>query len=303
MTSTIDKPADFDAYWQDVTDELASYPSRPEVEPISMRSTDFADMYGVQLTSIGPYRIFAYLSIPHGEGPFPAIYYPAKYGSVVEPVPQGAANLNRSRFITCSVSARGQRNSNQPFAADFPGMLTHDIAHKSRYVFRGVAADCLRGLEFLLDRPELDRSRVVAVGNDMALITAALGHGVTHVVTTPSLFYDTAVLAPNTSSYPLQEINDVLRLNPKGAPAVSETLSHFNPRWFAPQVEANVLLSTDSAGGLLDRRALRPLIDALPGEVTVHESLNSSYKDGLFTEQWVAAQCGFEHAIVPEHWR
>ena len=303
MTSTIEKPAGFDAYWREVTDELASYPSSPEVEPISMRSTDFAAMYGVRLTSIGPYRIFAYLSIPHGEGPFPAIYYPAKYGSVVEPVPQGAANLNRSRFITCSVSVRGQRNSNQPFAADFPGMLTHNIGGKSRYVFRGVVADCLRALEFLFDRPELDPTRVVVVGNDMALITASLGQGITHVVTTPALFFDTAALAPNTSSYPLQEVNDVLRLHPETAPAVSETLSHFNPRWFAPQVEANVLILTDSTGGLLDRSALRPLIDALPGEVTVQESLNSSYKDGLFTEKWVAEQCGFDRAIVPEHWR
>ena len=268
-----------------------------------MRSTDFAEMYGVRLTSIGPYRIFAYLSIPVGDGPFPAIYYPARYGSVVEPVPQGAANLNRSRFITCSVSARGQRNSSQPYAADFPGMLTEHIVDKSRYVFRGVAADCLRALEFLLGRPELDRSRVIAVGNDMALITASLGQGITHVVTTPALFFDTAALAPNSSSYPLQEVNGYLRLNPESAPAVSETLSHFNPRWFAAEVESKVLLSTESDGGLLDRSAPRPLINAFPGEVTVRESQNSSYKDGLFTEEWIAAQCGFERAIVPEHWQ
>jgi cephalosporin-C deacetylase len=303
VTSTLEKPAGFDAYWREVIDELASYPMRPEIERVSMRSTDFAEMYGVRLTSIGPYRIFAYLSIPVGDGPFPAMFYTAKYGSVVEPVPQGAANLNRSRFITCSVSARGQRNSNQPFAADFPGMLTEGIVDKNEYVFRGVAADCLRALEFLLERPEIDRSRVVAVGNDMALITASLGEGITHVVTTPALFFDTSDLAPNTTAYPLQEVNDFQRLDPDSAPSVSETLSYFNTRWFAPGVESKVLLSTDSAGGLLDRETLRPLIHALPGEVTVHESLNSSYKDGLFTEEWIAAQCGFDRAIVPEHWR
>ncbi len=303
MTSTLEKPAGFDAYWREVIDELASYPMRPEIERVSMRSTDFAEMYGVRLTSIGPYRIFAYLSIPVGDGPFPAMFYTAKYGSVVEPVPQGAANLNRSRFITCSVSARGQRNSNQPFAADFPGMLTEGIVDKNEYVFRGVAADCLRALEFLLERPEIDRSRVVAVGNDMALITASLGEGITHVVTTPALFFDTSDLAPNTTAYPLQEVNDFQRLDPDSAPSVSETLSYFNTRWFAPGVESKVLLSTDSAGGLQDRETLRPLIHALPGEVTVHESLNSSYKDGLFTEEWIAAQCGFDRAIVPEHWR
>ena len=278
MTSTTSKPSDFDEYWESVLDELAAYPSRPEMELIPMRSTDFATMYGVRLTSIGPYRLFAYLSVPVGDGPFPAIYHVARYGSVVELIPQGAANLNRGRFVTCSISARGQRLSSQPFTAEFPGLLTKDIGDRDRYVFRGVTADCLRGLEFLLERREIDSSRVVAVGNDMALITAALGEGVTHVVCAPQLFSDATTIAPRTADYPLQEINDYLRLSPDRAAAVADTLSYFNLRWFAPGVMSKVLLSTQSDGGLLDRNALKPVIEALPGDVTVYESENSSYK-------------------------
>ena len=69
---------DFGRYWDDTLAELASYPAKPEVELMPIRCADFATMYSVRLTSIGPYRLFGYLSIPQGDGPFPAIYYPAE---------------------------------------------------------------------------------------------------------------------------------------------------------------------------------------------------------------------------------
>lgn len=297
------KPADFERYWRSALEELERYPASPEIDVIPIRCTDFATMYGVRLTSLGPYRLFAYLSIPNGDGPFPAIYYVAVYGSVVQPIPQGAANLQRSRHITFSIAARGQRNADQPFAALFPGLLTEGIDSPQTYIFRGIVADCVRGLEYLLTRPELDASRVVAVGNDLALITAALHPGVSHVVCAPGLFYNAAELASRTQAYPLEEINDYLRLHPDRASAVHNTLSYFDPRWFAPQVKAYTLLMAGAPGSLMDSRTLAPLATALQGKVRVHDSEQSSYKDGLFADQWVARQLGYKDAILPEHWQ
>ena len=39
--------------------------------------------------------------------------------------------------------------------------------------------------------------------------------------------------------------------------------------------------------------------------MTVHDSEQSSYKDGLYVETWMAAQCGIQEVqrILPEHWR
>ena len=171
------KPADFDQYWQRTLDDLAGFPVRPELELLPLRTTDFATLYSVRLTSLGPYRLFGYLSIPTGTGPFPAIYYAPKYQSVLEIIPQGTANLQRSAYITFALAGRGQRNSDTPYAAMFPGLLTEGIEQAETYIFRGLAADSMRGLEFLLARRELDPSRVVVVGNDLALITAALHRG------------------------------------------------------------------------------------------------------------------------------
>jgi cephalosporin-C deacetylase len=296
---------EFDAYWQETLDELARRPASPEIEAIPLRSTSFATLYGVRLTSVGPYRVFGYLSVPAGRGPFPAIYYAPKYQSVLEIVPQGTANLQRSRYVTFSLAGRGQRNADSPYAAMFPGLLTDGIDDPAAYVFRAIAADAARGLQFVRSRPEVDASRVVIVGNDVALIAAGLAPGATHVVTTPALFYRTAELAPRSQAYPLEEINDYLRTFPDRAASVRRTLGLFDPIGFAPRVRAATLLLAGAPGSLLDGRALEPLRAALGGRVTVHESEQSSYKDGLYAERWMAEQCGIGdvEAILPEHWR
>ena len=298
-------PEAFRGYWQDTLDALTRWPARPEIDVLPLRSIAFATLYGVRLTSLGPYRLFGYLSIPTGTGPFPAIYYPPKYQSVLEIIPQGTANLQRSRYITFSLAGRGQRNADTPFAAMFPGLLTEGIDDVASYIFRGIAADAVRGLEFLLTRRELDAARVVVVGNDLALITAALTSGATRVVTTPALFYETTALAPKTQAYPLEEVNDYLRMFPARAEAVRRTLACFDLRAFAPRVTATTLVMAGARGTLLDGPALRPLLTALGGQATVHDSEQSSYRDGLYAERWMAAQCGISdvEATLPEHWR
>ena len=301
----VQRPGDFDQYWQDTLDTLAGYPACPEVDALPLRSTEFATLYGVRLTSLGPYRVFGYLSIPVGPGPFPAIYYAPKYQSVLEIIPQGTANRQRSRYITFSLAGRGQRNADTPYAAMFPGLLTDGIDQASSYIFRGIVADSVRGLQFLLTRRELNPARVVVVGNDLALITAALQAGATHVVTAPQLFHDTAALAPRTRAYPLEEINDYVRAYPARAEKMRQTLAYYDLQAFAPRSSATTLIMAGAPGAVPDAPSLGPVVAALRGQVSVHVSEQSSYKDGLYAEGWMAEQLGIADLqdILPEHWR
>ena len=294
---------DFERYWDGTLEELASYPAKPEVELLPIRCADFATMYSVRLTSIGPYRLFGYLSIPQGAGPFPAIYYPPKYQSVLEPIPQGSANNLRSRFVVFALGGRGQRLSDSPYSAGFPGHLTEGIDDSCSYIFRGTAADSVRGMEYLLTRDEVDADRVVAIGNDMALVTAALHDGVTHVVCQPGLLVDTLKLAARTGDYPLEEFNEYLNLHPERREAVADTLGYFDLSGFAPRVNARTLLMAGAPGSSLDAEGLSAVSGAIQGDVRVYESQSSSYRDGTHQEEWLAREFGFAEAILPEHWR
>ena len=297
------RPADFDSYWQATLDELARFPAAPEVTEIPLRSTDFATAYGVRLTSIGPYRIFGYLSIPHGGGPFPAKYFLPRYGSVTDLVPQGSANGQREQYVTFSICVRGQRLADQPYAASFPGLLTDGIADAAGYVYRGIVADCCRGLEYLAGRPEVDGARVATIGTDLALTTAALCPQVTHVVCAPTLCYAAADLASRTGAYPLEEINDYLRLHPSRRAQVADTLSHFDLRWFAPRVEATTLVMAGADGAALDAAALDPMVQSIRGDCQVHKSEHSGYKDGVYSEEWLTREFGLPAPSLPPHWQ
>src|SRR3954454_17059972 len=168
MTDSLSCPTDFDAYWDAVDRELALYPAAPTLERLALPSDEYSTVYGVKLTSIGPYRIFGYLSVPNGAGPFPGLLSTPGYGSV-----NHLPHLDdRQRYVTLILMHRGQRLADQPFAAAYPGLLTLGIDDPSTYIFRSIVADCLRGTELLLSRPEVDKSKVGVIGGGLALMAA-----------------------------------------------------------------------------------------------------------------------------------
>ena len=298
-------PSDFGSFWYTVGKERAEIPVAPEVESIPMRSTDFADLYGVRLSSIGPYRLFGYLSVPKGDGPFPVIYYVPKNASVLEIIPQGTSNEIRSRYITFSLACRGMRNSDSPYAAMYPGQLTDGLECPETYVYRGIVADTIRGADYIMTRPEVDKNRVAAWGNDNAILAAALHDSLTHVVSTPAYLFDPVESVSKTDSYPLAEFGDYIRSNPSNSDMAGSILEYFNLRWHAQSITANTLIMADHEDGIYSPETLSDLEELILGEITLHGSERSSFKDGLFAENWITAEMfGKEVSpIVPEHWR
>ncbi len=301
--SDVSRPSGFDSFWKDVLEELAQLPAAAEVEELLLRSTDFATAYGVRLTSIGPYRIFAYLSIPHGEGPFPARYFLPRYGSVADIVPQGTSNGQRRDYVTFTICARGQRRSDSPLASAFPGQLTNGIDDPAAFIYRGIVADCCRGLEYLVRRPEVDARCIAAIGPDIALITAALCPQITHLVCSPVIHLQALERAAATQAYPLEELNDYLRQYPDRREMVAQTLAHYDLHYFAPLVEARTLLMAEGGGSGVDAATLEDLSQAMRGGALVHRSEHSNYRDGAFSEAWIAEQLGLGEPSLPPHWR
>lgn len=294
MTATTTAPADFDTYWSTAMDELDALPPAPELTVMPLRSTDFGTVYDLRLTSIGPYRFFAYYCVPNGDGPFPALVHTPNYGSVVHIPPYE----ERQRYAVLSLCHRGQRLSDQPFAAAYPGLLTEGIDTPSDYIYRGIVADCCRAIDFLQSRSEVDQTRIAVSGNDLALFTAALRPAISSLYYTPGPFHAAAERVPATSAYPLEEINDYLRAHPERADAVWNTLSYFEPRYMAPRVGAETLLVTGA-----NANALASLINAFPSPPEQHVATTSGYKDGAHEAGWIAERSGFAEPILPAQWQ
>src|SRR5215204_3157959 len=126
-------PANFEAFWAEAMDELAALPAAPELTVNAIRSGESSTVYDLYLTSVGPYRIYAFYSIPKGEGPFPVIFHTGGYGSVVH-----IGSLEeRQKYVTVALRHRGRRLADKPFAAAYPGLLTTGIESPESYIYRG----------------------------------------------------------------------------------------------------------------------------------------------------------------------
>jgi cephalosporin-C deacetylase len=281
-------PADFDAYWDALDDELAALPAAPELEPMPLRSSPHYTCYALRLTSVGPYRIFGYYSVPTGPGPFPGLLSTPGYGSVNH-VPD---YTDRMRYAVLQIMHRGQRLADQPFAAAYPGLLTHGIADPARYVYRGIVADCLRAAEFLASRPEVDAARIGSVGHDLALIAAARRPMFKAVQASPDLLYRLVDAARRIEAYPTEEINDYLRAHPERVEAVERTLAYFCARAHAARITAATQLPVGDPGTIGGPEWLEPLVGALGGPVDRYVLTHHGQADHEAQDGWLAGQLG-----------
>jgi cephalosporin-C deacetylase len=288
MTETVTpRPADFDAYWAAVDDELAQIPAAPALEALALPSDEFSTVYAVKLTSIGPYRIFGYLSIPKAEGKFPGLLVAPGYGSV-----NHLPHLDdRQRYVTLVLMHRGQRLADKPFAASYPGLLTLGIDDPASFIYRGIVADCLRGAEFLMSRPEVDTGKVGIIGGGLALMTAARRPGFTAVQASGFLFHRLMEVRKRSDDYPIEEINDYLRAYPDKADAIARTLSYFESSSHAPAITATTNFSIGGAG-LSGYEWLKPLTGAVSGPTEFYELSHEGGTDHDWLDAWMAKQLG-----------
>lgn len=289
----MNKPQDFDQYWKKVEDELASIQPAAERTELHLRSAPEAKVYGLKLTSLDHYRIFAYFCVPSGKGPFPVIYRLPNYGSVVHIPPFE----ERCKYISVALCHRGQRLSDQPFAAKYPGLLTSGIDSQRNYIYRSIVADCLRVMDYLVSCDDVDSQKISLVGGDLALFTAALRDSASVLFYTPSLFYKALHKATATQNYPLEEFNDYLRSFPESIDQISQTLAYFEPMNFASRVKSEVMLMEESEGDAND------LVVAFAREIERSGSKHSSYKDGVVLAEWLSKKLQTGETLVPMHWR
>lgn len=289
-------PADFSAYWNAIDAELAAIDPAPALTETPLRSTDFSTAYDLKLTSIGPYRIFAYLSVPKGGGPFPALLHSPRYGSVNNPPHWD----DRQRYVVLTVMHRGQRLADSPFQAAYPGLLTLGIESPRTWIYRGILADILRCAEYLLAHARVDRSRVAIAGDDLGLIAAARRPGFSTVNLTMFHLYRMLEDRMRTDAYPIEELSEYLAMYPESADAVAHTLSYFDPVAHAPGFTGSTILSEQDPGALNGPEWLDPLRTALGGPVIPYCLSHEGGTDHDALDALLAGQLGVP--TLPRLW-
>ena len=166
---------------------------------IGRRKRDGYTSHKILFHLTGDSRVPAYLLVPNGKGPHPAVLLLHDHGAEfrigkeksVEPwgVPADKATLARKwvdkvyggRFIGDQLAARGYvclvydaLNWSDRGGAGFDGQqaLASNLLHLGMSFAGLIAHEDLRGAEFLASRPEVDRRRIAALGHSMGSFRA-----------------------------------------------------------------------------------------------------------------------------------
>ncbi len=241
--TTMVRPADFDAFWDDVLATADRIPLNASVVRSRLRSTPEVDVFEVLFDSIDGVRISGWYCLPATPtGRLPAILQvPGYIGE-----PQLPKQTARTGYAVFSVAPRGKLRSNGQFNPGYPGLLTHNIVDRNTYSYRGFYIDAVRAFDFLASREEVDSDRIgvngSSQGGGLTIVVSALRDPRAGAAGAPYLcgFMDAIHLA---HSYPYQEIRDYLRLYPEREPSVRDTLAYFDGIHFGPRISCPIIVN------------------------------------------------------------
>jgi cephalosporin-C deacetylase-like acetyl esterase len=232
----------FEEFWKKRKQELSQV--EPEFKMTrSDRSTDSVEVYLVEMKSYGNVRIKGWYTVPRKKGPYAAILSLPGYTSTMWPY------TNRTNVATFALNPRGHGNSKDdvdPKGSEFM-FLDFDPEHPKAYIYTGVYMDCIRAVDFLFSRPEIDRSRIgvegASQGGGLSFATAALDQRVKFCA--PDIpwlgdwvGYLEAALWPNENYEELIKIHDGLKNRD-----INRILSYFDTMNLAKWIRCPVFMS------------------------------------------------------------
>ncbi len=254
-------------FWEQTKAALAEVEMDAKVEPVEESDVFTMEgriktrtVYQVIMTSFGGKRIRAWYTVPAGTPPsrgWPAIMEVPGYGGTM-PLP---VHLVQYGYATLSLYPRSQGESLKEWEIEHGTRLVYNVTDKNKYYYRAAYMDCVRGLDFLHSRSEIDTSRIgvwgFSQGGGLTLATASLDHRVSAAVAGVPWLCNFPVAADITSS-PYVELRDYLVAHPKERDQALANLAYFDTLNLVDAIECPTLV----ASALVD--AVHPLKTVMP---------------------------------------
>lgn len=249
MTTKNNTPADFDTFWNRAKRELAAVDPQFKVTKVDSLCTRSRDCYLLEMRSLGNILVRGWLLTPKKAGKYPAVLTVQGYATNMMP----NMMFQDDNVVSLGLNIRGQGNSKDNINPGFPGYLTYQLGDKEQFIYRGAYMDCVRAVDFLFSRTDVDTTRIAVEGGSqggaLTFATAALCQNRIKVAV-PSVpflsdFPEYIMVAP----WPANEWLDYANAHPSvGLKGVLNTFSYFDIKNLAPWITADVLMGV----GLMD---------------------------------------------------
>ena len=168
----------FKNYWEDALNELKKIKPEFNLIKVDSLSTGNRDGYIAEMKSLEGITIRGFYFVPRTPGKHPAVLHVPGYGYGFD---NGKPFLNNEDdFIEFAICVRGHGISADVFNPGFgvPGIWGYKLCSEKENAYRAIFMDCVRAVEFLLSRPEVDAKRIGVMGGSqgggLTLATAGL---------------------------------------------------------------------------------------------------------------------------------
>ncbi|MFK7809875.1 MAG: acetylxylan esterase, partial [Saprospiraceae bacterium] len=165
-------PNDLLEFWEDLKGELAQVPLDPVVS--FEQDDDYSTSYRVNLASIGNRRVYGYISVPDGDGPFPAVLELPPYGSAPGIANPDVSSAERVGMLAMSISI----HNTEPDVEDPNSYEPDVIDDKDMNYYRYAVIGAIRALDYLTSRSDYDGENLavmgVSQGGGLSLMVAGL---------------------------------------------------------------------------------------------------------------------------------
>ncbi len=241
---SIKPPPDFSEFWRGVQAQVEESGLAPELIRDRLRSDPDVAVYQVFYISVDQVRVAGWYCLPaEAEGKFPGLLLMPGYKSD----PRIPKDWARRGYAALAVAPRGKLRSRTQFDPGYPGLLTYGLVDRNVYSYRGFYCDAWRGIDFLLERPEVDGGRIGVTGSSqggaLTVCTAAQRPQVRAAAAGAPFLTGMMDAIELTSSYPYREIADYLRHYPERRNQVADTLAYFDCLNFAPAITCPLVLN------------------------------------------------------------
>lgn len=165
------EPENFDAFWQAAKNQLAAVPIDPQ---LSFYSSDaYTTTYRINLATIQNRRVYGYISVPHGAGPFPAVLTLPPFGTLPSIVTPEHLMARDAGVIAMTISIHNAEPDVQDPTAYIPNSLTNP----NENYYRQAVLDGIRAIDYIFSRNDFSGNLAlmgVSQGAGLSLLTAGV---------------------------------------------------------------------------------------------------------------------------------
>lgn len=158
IEGSIETPNDFNTFWENQRALLENIPMNAVVTPFD--TTEFSKSYKLRLDNVDGRKVWGYVTIPNGSGPFAGIITMPPFGIVKDIVVPETTIAERGGAIAITLSIHDY----DPEVDAVDGYIPDNYAVREENYYRFGLLGAVRAIDYLFTMPEFDGENVGITG-------------------------------------------------------------------------------------------------------------------------------------------